>query len=258
MEVAGCQELRSPFRTVKASNGTNSKGLAQTAFGVLGSRYETPRLFSASLTNTTVFRLVPQSMMLDDDSSISVVSFTIADIATLATTVRTPNSSCVLSHTLFATAFDIKSSLHESHNVFLHFVIILGQDALRTEVVARSFAVWTPVWCRESRKRTWSSLQAHSCCRCCCCCCACSGRRRAVCCFLFFPCSLAPISPFLPRPFLSQALPARLSWLHATLFDGLAPWCGPLSMRIHHAFCYHFMRLLDTWLSSCTEFTSSS
>ena len=144
MEVAGCQELRSPFRTVKASNGTNSKGLAQTAFGVLGSRHETPRLFSASLTNTTVFRLVPQSMMLDDDSSISVVSFTITDIATLATTARTPNTRCVLSHTLFATAFDIKSSLHESHNVFLHFVIILGQDALRTEVVARSFAVWTP------------------------------------------------------------------------------------------------------------------
>ena len=34
--------------------------------------------------------------------------------------------------------------------------------------------------------------------------------------------------------------------------------CGPLSTRTHHAFCHHVMCLFDTWLSSCTEFTSSS
>ena len=51
-----------------------------------------------------------------------------------------------------------------------------------------------------------------------------SGKRHVRCCFLFSPLSLAPISPFLPlRSVLSRTLPARLSWLLATLFDGLAP-----------------------------------
>ena len=54
-----------------------------------------------------------------------------------------------------------------------------------------------------------------------------SGRRRARCCFLFSLFSLAPVSPFLPlRPFPCRALPARLSWLLATLFDSLAPSAG--------------------------------
>ena len=53
-----------------------------------------------------------------------------------------------------------------------------------------------------------------------------SGIRRArrLPCFLCFP---SPIPPFLTlRPFLSRAFPARLSFLLATLFDGLAPSVG--------------------------------
>ena len=74
-------------------------------------------------------------------------------------------------------------------------------------------------------------------------------------CFLFFS---SPILPFLPlRPFLSRAFPARLSWLLATLVDGLAPSAnvGRCPIRTHQAFRHHVMCLFDTSFSSCVEFS---
>ena len=53
------------------------------------------------------------------------------------------------------------------------------------------------------------------------------GIRCATCCLRCFLCFPSPISPFLPlRPFPCRALPARLWWLLATLFDGLVPSAG--------------------------------
>ena len=77
-----------------------------------------------------------------------------------------------------------------------------------------------------------------------CCCCSCR--------FLFSPLTLAPISPFLaPRSVLFRALPARLSWLLATLFVRLAPSAGvvrcpydppsvspPRHVSIRHIICF--------------------
>ena len=78
-----------------------------------------------------------------------------------------------------------------------------------------------------------------------------SGIRRArrLRCFLCFP---SPFSPFLfLRPFLSRAFPARLSWLLAILFDGLAP-----SVSVGRCPYDHVMCLFDTSFSSCIEFVS--
>ena len=84
----------------------------------------------------------------------------------------------------------------------------------------------------SGRHLVGSLLQRHFCACCRRCCCGClyllleveGGRQSVGCCFLFSPLSPVLISPFLSlRPVLSRALPARLSWLLATLFDGLAP-----------------------------------
>ena len=127
-----------------------------------------------------------------------------------------------------------------------------------------------------SDSESLESYALRCCCRCCCSCCCCcgwhllqwlsrfccsgNGRQRAVCCFLFSPLSLALISPFLPlRPVRSRALLALLSWLLATLVDGLAPSAGVVrcphgpTMRFATMSCVcstrHFLRTLNSFPS---------
>ena len=74
--------------------------------------------------------------------------------------------------------------------------------------------------------------------------------------------SLLPVSHFSLSPsetfLVSRASRAALVAARHALRRSRAVFkCGPLSMRIHHAFRHHIMCLSDTWLSSCSEFESS-
>ena len=68
------------------------------------------------------------------------------------------------------------------------------------------------------------------CCGCCGCCSGCSGKVEDNVQVVAFSSLRFPLLPFLPfsscDPFCLARLPARLSWLLATLFDGLAPSVG--------------------------------
>ena len=95
-----------------------------------------------------------------------------------------------------------------------------------------------------------------------------SGRQRAK--VLFFSLLVHPCSHFSSSAssanfwvssaqFPSRTCSTTCLTFHKVLHRPLAlRMCGPLSTRIHYAFCSNVRCLFDTWLSSCIEFTSSS
>ena len=125
--------------------------------------------------------------------AIFIASSTVADIASLATTVSTSNSARNLSR---APDGEVTLLCVERHNVFLHLTINPDQNMPRVRAVVNDLVVMTPTQCG-------GSLKAHCCCfgcRCCCCCCcsACSGKvEDDVQCVAFLS-SRLPSLPSLP------------------------------------------------------------
>ena len=126
---------------------------------------------------------------------------------------------------------------------------------------------------RTAPSRSCSSLRcccgwccwADGCCcwadgRSCCCCESCRIRWRVASLFFLFCLSPLPsLSRVSPTQFPLRTCSVACLAARQVLRRPLAlRMCGPLSTRTHHAFCHHVMCLFDTWLSSCTEFTSSS
>ena len=72
-----------------------------------------------------------------------------------------------------------------------------------------------------------------------------------------FPCSRFSLSLPATFPVSRTSCAAFVAARHTLRRSRAVCRCGPLLTRTHHALCHHVMCLFDTWLSSCSEFTSS-